>query len=190
VPIDAILVDREHWGAVRLFVAVAPPDPVVELLQQLPRPEDAALRWTTHEQWHITLRFLGGVDDPAPVAEALVRVPAALRASGVHEVRAELGPASAWFEGRRILQVPVAGLEPLAGAVADATGAWGTPSPAPFIGHLTLARVRGRGRGARSLAGSPLEASWAVDRIELMSSRLGPGGARYATEATVALDGL
>jgi 2'-5' RNA ligase len=96
-----------------------------------------------------------------------------------------LGPASAWFDGRRVLQVPVGGLDHLAVAVADATAPWGEASAAPFVGHLTLARVRGRGRGARWLAGSPLEASWPVERFELMSSQLGPEGARYETQGTV-----
>ena len=171
----------------RLFVAVHPPDDVVDLLRRLPRPEEPAVRWTTQPQWHVTLRFLGAVGDPGQVADALTSVPAAVRAAGVGEVHAALGPASAWFEGRRILQVPVAGLDELAGAVAGATAGWGEPSTARFVGHLTLARVRGRGRGDRSWAGTSIEASWLVDRFELMSSQLGRGGARYDTQATVSL---
>jgi 2'-5' RNA ligase len=172
---------------VRLFVSVEPPEAVLDMLRELPRPENPALRWTTSGQWHVTLRFLGAVEDPAPVAEALARVPAALRAAGTREVRARLGPASAWFEGRRILQMPVSGLDGLAAAVTDATAKWGDPPRAPFVGHLTLARVRGTGRGDRLLAGSVLEASWPVERFELKSSQLGRGGARYETQAEVTL---
>ena len=172
----------------RLFVSVEPPEAVLDMLRQLPRPENPALRWTTSGQWHVTLRFLGAVEDATAVAEALARVPGALRSAGIEEVRAHLGQASAWFEGRRILQVPVSGLDGVAAAVAEATAEWGDPPRAPFVGHLTLGRVRGSGRGDRSLAGSVLEASWPVKRVDLMSSHLGPKGARYETQATVTLD--
>ena len=171
----------------RLFVAVPVPDHVLDLVERLPRPDEPGLRWTTRGQWHVTLRFLGSVDAPGPVDDALRRVPGALAAAGADAVRAELGPASAWFEGRRVLQVPVTGLEALAGAVAEVTKPWGEPPERRFVGHLTIARVRGRGRGAPRLAGSPIEASWPVSAFDLMSSRLGRGGARYDTQATVAL---
>ena len=45
----------------RLFVAVWPPDDVIDVLADLPRPEVAGVRWTTRGQWHVTLRFLGHV---------------------------------------------------------------------------------------------------------------------------------
>jgi 2'-5' RNA ligase len=46
---------------VRLFVAVWPPNDVVDVLADLPRPDVAGVRWTTQGQWHVTLRFLGQV---------------------------------------------------------------------------------------------------------------------------------
>ncbi|HLI72628.1 MAG TPA: RNA 2',3'-cyclic phosphodiesterase [Acidimicrobiales bacterium] len=171
----------------RLFVAVRLPEDVLDALDRIARPKDPALRWTTRAQWHLTLRFLGSVEDPHAVADSLAGVPDVLRAQGFVTLEAVLGPAIAWFEGRRILQVPVSGLDPLARAVADATSDWGEPPGVPFVGHVTLARVRGRGRGDRSLAGGVVEARWPVDGFELMSSRLGPGGARYETQAVVPL---
>jgi 2'-5' RNA ligase len=54
----------------RLFVAVWPPAGVVETLQALERPDIPRLRWTTPEQWHVTLRFLGSFEIE-PVMEAL-----------------------------------------------------------------------------------------------------------------------
>ena len=65
----------DDTGRVRLFVAVWPPESVVEMLLGLDRPEGPDLRWTTEPQWHVTLRFLGDVDDPGPVTEALHAVP-------------------------------------------------------------------------------------------------------------------
>ncbi len=172
----------------RLFVAVALPSDVTELVRDLPRPDLASLRWTTEDQWHITLRFLGEVDAPAAVAAALKGVPALVRESGIDEVEAVLGAVTAWFRGRKILHVPVAGLDPLASAVASATAPWGEASEEPpFAGHLTLARVRQRQEGPANLAGTPLSAEWTVDEILLMSSTLAPGGSRYGVVDRVPL---
>ena len=168
-------------------MAVTPPAPVMALLRELDRPEVPRLRWTTPDQWHVTLRFLGEVDPPGPVAAGLAGVPAGLAAVGAPGVEAVLGPSLAWFPGRQVLQVPVAGLDALAGAVAEATAPWGPPPERPFAGHLTLARMRGRARGPARLAGTALSAAWPVDRVELVSSTMASGGSRYRTEASVVL---
>jgi 2'-5' RNA ligase len=171
----------------RLFVAVWPPESVVELVLGLDRPSVAQLRWTSEPQWHVTLRFLGEVDDPGPVADALRHVPAALAHAGVTELRAALGPTTAWFPGRQVLQVPVEGLGALAHAVGEATAPWGTAEDRRFSGHLTLARVRGNVPGPASLAGASVAATWRVRSFELVSSLLQPTGARYDTVTTVPL---
>lgn len=161
----------------RLFVAAGLPDEVLSLVDALPRPGAVGVRWTTRSQWHVTLRFLGRVDDALVdhVVDALrsVDVPAGMVAS--------LGPATARF-GQRVLQVPVDGLDALAARVVDATASFGEPpEDRPFRGHLTLARV---GRGARRvdlrpLCGTPIGASWPVTGFELYASELHPHGARY-----------
>jgi RNA 2',3'-cyclic 3'-phosphodiesterase len=173
---------------VRLFVAVSLPSDVTTLVRDLARPDLASLRWTTEEQWHVTLRFLGEVEAPSAVADALKEVPAMLEEAEINDVDAYLGAATAWFRGRRILHVPVAGLDALAQAVAVATAPWGDVSEEPpFAGHLTLARVRQRETGPANLAGTPISAEWAVDAIVLMSSTLGPGGSRYGAVARIPL---
>jgi len=176
---------------VRLFVAVTPPVAVVEMLRAVRRPEVPGLRWTTADQWHVTLHFVGETTEPGAVADALCAVPEALRTEGVTALEAILGPASAWFPGRRVLQVPVAGLEALAGAVTRALGRSAEPGSAEpgYAGHLTLARTRGRAKGPARLAGVPLAARWPVGQVELVSSVPGPGGSRYRTEAAVDLGG-
>ncbi|HXQ59850.1 MAG TPA: RNA 2',3'-cyclic phosphodiesterase [Acidimicrobiales bacterium] len=172
----------------RLFVAVSLPADVIELVGDLPRPELASLRWTTEDQWHVTLRFLGEVEAPAAVADALTAVPSMLREEEIDDVEAQLGMATAWFRGRRILHVPVTGLDALAQAVAAATGPWGEGlDEPPFAGHLTLARVRRGQEGPANLAGTPISAEWAVDEFLLMSSTLAPGGSQYAVVARVPL---
>jgi hypothetical protein len=94
---------------VRLFLAVWPPPAVVEAIGSLPRPPLVGARWTREEQWHVTLRFLGEVAEPEVAEQALSRLPP----MGAPVV-AEAGPAVACL-GRRVLCIPVAGLEALAG---------------------------------------------------------------------------
>jgi 2'-5' RNA ligase len=155
---------------VRLFVAVRPPDAVLDVVGGLRRPERDGVRWTTRPQWHVTLRFLGEVDDPAPVVAALDSAPL-VRCAAV------VGPRVAAL-GRGVVMVPVAGLEALADGVVAATGPFGRrPEARPFRGHLTLARVR---RGpVRGLVGEAVELRFPVEDVRLVRSRPGPGGARY-----------
>lgn len=177
----------------RLFVAVDLPAEVADLVAALDRPELGTLRWTTPAQWHVTLRFLGEVP-PASLAgpdglqAALDTVGEGLAAGGGLPVRAALGPATGWFPGRQVLQVPVAGLEPLAAVVGEATGSFGVPADHVFQGHLTLARTRGRARGPAVLAGAPVSAEWEVPEVVLYSSvPRGRGGPRYEALHRVAL---
>ena len=165
----------------RLFVAVAPPEEVLERVAALHRPEVAGLRWTTRPQWHVTLRFLGAVDDVHAAAEALARARAA-------PAEAVLGPAVGRF-GQRVLHVPVLGLDEVAAAVVAATADVGEPpEERPFAGHLTLARVqRGARVDLRRLTGEPVEGRWPVEEVCLLQSHLSPRGARYETLERVAL---
>jgi 2'-5' RNA ligase len=155
---------------VRLFVAVWPPPEVLDKVAALHRPPLEHGRWTTPDQWHVTLRFFGSVEDARPVVNALAgtELPAAV---------AELGPASRALS-RSVLSIPVTGLDPLADAVRDATAALGKPpDPRPFRGHLTLARLRRGSAGA--LGGAAFSARFAVDEVTVVRSDLHPHGARY-----------
>lgn len=117
-----------------MFVAVWPPREVVEALAALPRPGVPGLRWTRPDQWHATLRFLGSVEEQE-ARQAFGRI----QAGAPVEVIA--GPETGRF-GRRVLHVPVDGLEGLAASVVAATAGVGQPvEHRPFSGHLTLARV-------------------------------------------------
>src|SRR4051812_28165698 len=145
----------------RLFLAVWPPPAVVDQIAALPRAEER-LRWTTPDQWHVTLRFLGSVPEAEPVAAAFS---AAELPSGVIAVA---GPTLGRF-GSRVLHIPVDGLDALASAVIAATAHLGEPpDPRPFHGHVTLARSRGRGGPVvdlRPLAGVPFSATWPVSEV-------------------------
>ena len=161
-------------------MAVWPPAEVVETLAALPRPDVEGLRWTRPEQWHVTLRFLGDADERA-ATEAFGRI------RFEREMEASLGPATGSF-GRRVLHVPVTGVEDLAAATAAATAGVGEPlGTRPFAGHITLARARGRrGVDLRSLAGAAVGGRWAVRQLTLVASH--PGGrtpSRYEVVATL-----
>ncbi|HEX6236686.1 MAG TPA: 2'-5' RNA ligase family protein [Acidimicrobiales bacterium] len=162
----------------RLFVAVQPPPAVLDALEALPRPERPGIRWTKRAHWHVTLRFLGEVADPAPVVEALEGAP-------VQRCVARLGPGAEVL-GRGVVSVPVAGLDDLATGVAAALGGMGTANDdRRFRGHVTLARTaRGGARGAvravvRELADRPVSATFDVDEVRLVRSHLGGGPPRY-----------
>ena len=163
----------------RLFVAVWPPPAVLDVLAGLARPEVAGVRWTTSEQWHVTLRFLGSAE-----IDDAVRALEGLRSPSAH---AAMGPALERL-GRGVLMVRVGGLDALAAEVVAVTGHVGRPpEPRPFLGHVTLARARGRQSLPAHMAGTPVAASFPVDEVALVESRPGPTGSRYTTLATVPL---
>ncbi len=159
---------------VRLFVAVWPPDEVLEPLRALGRKDRRGVRFVHPDRWHITLRFLGEAD-PATVGAALDRVtfPAAL---------ARLGPAVDVL-AERALVVPIAGLDELASAVVTATADLGEPPRKRFTAHLTLARIHRRAT-LPDVLGTLVDGAFDVTEIALVRSRLHPDGARYETIAT------
>lgn len=152
----------------RLFTAMWPSAEAVAAIERIERPEHPAVRWTTRDQWHLTIRFHGEVAD----ADVSVLV------ESLHELAATtaprtvvLGPATRRVR-RSVLVVPAIGLDDLTEHA-----------------HLTLARARGRTPLPHALAGRPVEVSWSVDQVTLVRSRLEPTGARYDTLATVPLTG-
>jgi 2'-5' RNA ligase len=198
----------------RLFVAVTPPADVVEpLVAAVARGRAVVpgLRWVDPERIHLTLAFLGPVDDETRVdlAERLARV------ARRHPPVAAALAAPGRF-GDRVLWAGVAGeLGPLAAGVRRAASRAGIEGldTRPLRAHLTLARARddrgagGTGQGERApghqlaevretaglrpalaAVGQLPEVAWTVDRIDLMSSVLGPRP-RYTVEASWPLAG-
>lgn len=131
-------------------------------------------------RWHVTLAFAGEV-----AGSAIGGWEAAVHAAGARLAappEAVLGPATATL-GRAVLCVPVAGLEAASVAVREEAAARDlTFDPKPFVGHLTLARARGRrGRVPRELEGQAMAARWPVGELCLVASRTTDEGARYET---------
>lgn len=159
----------------RLFVAVWPPAALVDELRRLERIVRRGVRWTTEDQWHVTMRFLGGIDstEEQTVRDRLTRV-----AAQTGPVRAEAGPGPRRL-GPGVWVLPVAGLDDLAAQVQAATEEIGPPPGGrPFHGHLTLARAR----TPAALAGLPrpdVASTWTVEELTLVRSDLHAAGARY-----------
>jgi len=168
---------------VRVFVAVWPPADVVAGLAALPRPAVAGVRWTTPDQWHLTVRFLGPLPGPEDVVTAL-------RAAPLPATTVAVGPASECL-GTSVLVLPGVGLGPLAEAVLDVTAGFGEPPDRrPFRGHLTLARARrATERGVLSRIPSlQLDAAWPVAEVTVVSSTVGGTGSRYEIVARIPVD--
>lgn len=168
----------------RLFVAIAPPSAVLDELDALVEPLRARrldLRWTNREAWHVTLAFLGQVDEAA-AARLLPRLERAARRH--HQVRLSFAGAGAFPAQARanVLWSGLSGdcraLARLAESVAAGASRAGTPPPDKgrrFQPHLTLARCRVPAdvTGLVAELGGYQGQTWTADRVHLVRSRLG-----------------
>lgn len=177
----------------RLFVAIDLPDAVRDELARRCSGLPGA-RWVRRDQMHLTLRFIGEVEDgvAAAVRAALARIQAspfelAVRGVGQFPPR---GAARVLWAG---LDAPPA-LLALQGQVEAAVRGLGLPpEDKPFSAHVTLARFKAPpppaalARFLRQHAGltSP---PFAVGHFTLYSSRLSPAGPDYICEARCPLE--
>jgi 2'-5' RNA ligase len=159
----------------RLFVAIWPPDEVLDRLADVERPKDQGVKWVPQESLHVTLRFLGNADE-TEVAARLddLLLPAAT---------AVVGPAFDLL-GERSLISPVTGVDELAEVVHTALRGLGTePERRRFQGHITVARLARTARPMRS-AGRRFDATFEVTEVALVASTLSDTGAIYDTITT------
>ncbi|MGO9828977.1 MAG: RNA 2',3'-cyclic phosphodiesterase [Myxococcaceae bacterium] len=186
----------------RLFVAGPLPDALqAQVFAALAAVRRAASQaaWVRPGQLHLTLSFLGEVDDSA--VPALVD---ALRPVGRRHRAPQLWLRGAGCFGRphrpdvlfAELAGDVQGLHSLQADVQEALRVWQPPKPGAvppaFRPHLTLARARGRqgdaalGRARRSLR-EQLLGDFLLERLVLFSSTLGPAGAQHTPVAEFSL---
>ena len=159
----------------RLFLAVWPPEHVLETLRALQRKDQRGVRFLPPENWHATLRFLGNAD-PDEVAEAMNR-------AEFPSARVSIGPAVDMLGSHSVI-APVRGLDQLAATVVEATRGIGDLEPrATYTGHITIARVK-RGAIVRKVIGMMCADEFVVADIALVESRLQPTGSEYRTVAT------
>ena len=126
----------------RLFIAAPiPAGPAFSAATERLRHDYLQARPVQHGTWHVTLRFLGEMDDPLPVAEAmrhavaeLPAIPARLR--GVGAFPRPRAARIAW------VAVEAPELAALAYHIRDCTKHLGQPPDAgDFVPHVTLARL-------------------------------------------------
>jgi len=172
----------------RLFVALTPPQEALAELEAgvAPlRPEWPGLRWASADRWHVTLAFLGQVDESRldGLRERLER-----GARRHHVLQLQIGRGGAFpSAGRaRVLCAHISGepaaLEGLRGLASSvAAGARRAGAPPPDEGrryrpHLTLARCR-QPADLKSLVeslGGFSGQAWDATEVELILSKTGP----------------
>lgn len=185
----------------RLFVALEIPEPVrrevarriAGLRDRLPRA-----RWVDTGNLHLTLLFLGQVEEPqVPVLTA------ALREAFAKHPPLDLRLADGGtFPPRRPARVAWIGLETpgdLRALQADVTAAaveaiGFQPEERPYYPHVTLARCEPnwpRDAADKFIAAFPgsLGQPWTADRGVLMESKLSPRGATYRVAEELPLAG-
>ena len=176
----------------------------VDLLrnEQPPVVPPSAFKWVRPENYHVTAKFLGEVpaDRLAEVSGACERAAQPLQASFVAVSELALHPphgSTRLIVGT--LQGEIDPLVELARHLEDELAVLGFPRERrPFWPHLTIARARipqrlsaaERDRWATQIARRAMPGpSFRVDAIQLIESRLLPGGPVYTTVATFPLRG-
>ncbi len=174
----------------RLFSALEIPPPIAERLSGL-RGGLHGARWVEPENYHITLRFIGDVDETTArefaAALSRVRLPGfALTLDGLGSF-GNRKPRAVWAG----VAAPPA-LDALQRAHERAAQAAGlAPEPRNFHAHVTLARMRGVKAPAVAQwlgeRGAFLAGPFPVSRFVLLSSRASQGGGPYVVEQSYSL---
>jgi 2'-5' RNA ligase len=183
----------------RAFIAVELPPPVLLAagkVQKILIAEGLRLKWVRPENLHLTLRFLGDIEQTrVPEIVAAIRSaskevsPFTLNAGGIGVFPNIRMP--------RVIWMAIGGeIDPLLGIfqrLEEMLAPIGFPPESrPFAGHLTLGRVADRIsadllRNAISAAGRIESGNFTVDRICFMKSDLRPAGAVYTRLAEILL---
>ncbi len=171
----------------RTFVALGLPDHVRQAVAALPRRfgSESGLVWARADQAHLTLAFLGELDD-----EARTRVRRRAR-----EVAASAAPFAADLRGAGAFPQPQrarvlwlgwgegsAAVEDLQARLADGLREDGIDLEARrFHPHVTLARARSPRdvRAIVSALASWRSEPWQITGLDVMASRLTPSGALH-----------
>ena len=176
---------------IRTFVSIPVPDtPEMDSLRRELRV--AGIRPSPPEQTHITLRFIGDVQESkvkriTACAERASQgiAPFDLRVSGIGAFPNENRPSVVWLGAE-----PAGTLRTLADRLADELRREGIGFDAkPFRAHVTVARSRD-GDVPRRIFDSHRETLFSesrVDEVLVMRSDLGPGGAKHTVLARVPL---
>jgi 2'-5' RNA ligase len=177
----------------RLFVAVPLDEETRHRMAHLVRARVPVMPGApvSPQNWHLTLRFLGEVDEVT--LDRVIRSLDAADLGGAFPMA--WGGLGAFPRPSRasVLWVGIARGEDRLAAVAMATeaafaAAGFPPEDRPFRPHLTLSRIRPPEDVRAVLRGEPLDSvPMSVDRVTIYQSRLGRGEATYSVVEEIGL---
>lgn len=181
----------------RTFIAVEPSKTLRSGISRL-RRDVPGVKWVPSEQIHLTLNFLGGVDDGM-----LTVIAGELRRVRFKSFSLTIGSCGFFPNERRpnVFWLGLGRSEPLTSLKADIDARLQRVSnnfldDKPFVPHLTLARLKRRTpkrsvKQVASLFPSELEATtFTIDAFFLFSSVLRPEGALHAKEEEFKADDI
>jgi RNA 2',3'-cyclic 3'-phosphodiesterase len=177
----------------RLFIALPLSNEIKQILQrqqdalktQLAQ-HDKTIRWTTPEQWHLTLAFLGATNrERLPTIQAVME----RSAKPIKAFVLETTVLGAFPSSRRpsVLWLGVGGnvtsLQTLQLRLSEALSGLLEPDDKPFKPHLTLARLKQFGLGkevSEAFGKTPVtQQAWTVSELCLYQSVLKSSGADH-----------
>ncbi|MGZ4689370.1 MAG: RNA 2',3'-cyclic phosphodiesterase [Acidimicrobiia bacterium] len=181
-------------GLKRAFVAVVPPDDVLDAIEGLlERPKSSRFAWTHRDQWHITLQYYGRIADVDGLKD------------GVRAAAAAWDPIRIWMQGggafpnpknARVFWLGVGGSDALIDLHATVAAATRTfierRDRIPLMPHLTLARLKrvtDLVADVDALADAPVGVPWTVAELLLLESEPRSGGAVYIEQGRFPLGG-
>ena len=178
----------------RLFIAAFLPEETKDALSRYVhsfRNSLRSVRWEPREKFHVTLRFLGDVEE-SRLAGISADIGSAVSGSG----RVESGfDGLRLFPGPRNPRVLALGLvkserfQALFDGVQQAVLQNGFERERrKFTPHVTIGRIRGDFEGIRKIP-PPDATAFSIARIGLVRSELGPRGSRHAGLKTWDLQG-
>ena len=176
-------------GPIRVFAGVPlPVETRLALSDQVAR-YDIPGKIAPPENWHVTLRFLGQIDQVAferflSELDDLTSEPSFTIDLGGFGAFPNTRKATVVWLGVRKGEGQLARLNEITEEAALAAGL--PAEERPFHPHLTLSRVRPPA-DVRHLANEALDLGWTCDRVVVFRSHLGGGPARYEPLETFAL---
>ncbi len=185
----------------RLFIALPLPSEVKTILQTQQdalkthlSDYDKAIRWTTPEQWHLTLSFLGATNaERLPqIQSAVERAAKPIRAFGLGTTTLGAFPS---LRRPSVVWLGVGGdvtsLQTLQFRLSEALTGMIEPDDKPFKPHLTLARLKQFGLGKEVTEAfnkmTLTKHAWTAGELCLYQSILQPQGAEYTIVHSVNL---
>jgi RNA 2',3'-cyclic 3'-phosphodiesterase len=184
----------------RLFLAIDPGDgfrrQFADTVKTI-RASTSGIRWVRDEKMHVTLSFLGEIEEELVPEICAVASDVAKR----HEPFTVLVQDAGVFPDWRRLRVVWFGLKDgghlaqLVESLREVRGVLGLPPDRPFRAHLTLGRSTGplsaEQKQSLSKALAPFKGSYPFDvsRVILMRSSLSAAGSEYSELATFPLGG-